>query len=401
MCGIVYQHNFDGTAVNLDVINQFDKQRKRGVDGFGIFDGKGLHMVHAAQEQRIMRWLQKPKNATNLLLFHHRYPTTTVNVKRAAHPFSTKGKFGKTQYVLVHNGGVHNAEELKKEHAKRKIEYHSILPDGTFNDSEAFLWDFALMMEGKQKDLKAYGPCAFICMKLVNGTLTNMYFGRNWERPLRYRHNEKGLELSSEGDGEFVVSDTLYTYNYKQNRLYKKEMEVPEPIRVQPTYSSKTSHYDDDEEWAQRWYGNKATVPQSKADAGDWLGDKLRSKFARIYPPFRDTEHTQQKLYLPTGELKSAPPKTEEQKIKSVTPPIQEVQEEAMLYLTRAYGHFEYAYWMVEKDYQDNFDSKKNGRFKKQILLEEVMQYLQNDPDYRNENSTSSMFPVVGGGDEL
>lgn len=151
MCGLVYANSFDGSAVNKIVWDQFDKQRSRGVRGFGFFNGQ--YTIKAAMEKRIKHKLESKKNQTDLLLFHHRLPTSTENVKQAAHPFNTGSYFGKTRYVLIHNGVISNSKDIREKHMKLKnpITYQSVLANGKFNDSEALLWDLALTLEGKQK----------------------------------------------------------------------------------------------------------------------------------------------------------------------------------------------------------------------------------------------------------
>jgi predicted glutamine amidotransferase len=230
MCGIVYAHNRAGLPVNIDIMQQFDNQRSRGVQGFGLFDGQENNMVHHSKEDGILKWLDK--YPSNMILFHHRFPTSTVNVKRAAHPFSTKNYFGDNQYILVHNGMIRNATELFGDHLELGIEYQSLLDDDTFNDSEALLWDFALTMEGEQKELKAYGMMAFVCMKLVKGKVDRLYFGRN-SNPLNLYRDKQNISLSSEGAGEPIEAQKLYTYQYSRNRLTQKNFKVP---AYNPTY---------------------------------------------------------------------------------------------------------------------------------------------------------------------
>lgn len=357
MCGIAYKHSLDGTPVNNDILSIFDNQRERGTEGFGLFNGS--YMVHAAKEDRILNWLSKRRNDSPLILFHHRYPTTTANVKRAAHPFSTRKYFGDTEYILVHNGGVKNSDELKKKHEKKKVKYFAVLQDGTYNDSEAFLWDLAFYLEGKQKTLTAKGPCAFICMKVVKGELKNMYFGRNYDRPLWMSREKDSLQISSKGKGSYVFTNRLYNYNYKQNRLYERHLIVPTEYEYDKGYF-----------WS------------NESEPGDWLPSSVRAKFARIYPPFRNSSSAPN--YLPSGE-------TEEEVI--LYPTDSEIQTTALFYLGGVDGVFEKAYSEVEKDYLRTFDfpdSKTN--YEEQLLLERVMEYLENDPEYITENSQSSMF---------
>lgn len=224
MCGIVYMHNLAGQPVNIDIMNQYDRQCNRGQQGFGLFDGQFGNMVRHSKEDGILKWLDK--YPSNMIMFHHRFPTSTVNVKRAAHPFSTKKYFGDNQYILVHNGMIRNATKLFGNHIEEGIEYQSLLDDDTFNDSEALLWDFALTMEGKQKELKAYGAIAFVCMKLVKGKVERLYFGRN-HNPLNLFRDKDNISLSSEGEGEPIEPGMLYNYHYGSKRLVRRTFAVP------------------------------------------------------------------------------------------------------------------------------------------------------------------------------
>src|SRR4051812_8277768 len=138
MCGIVYYNDLRGNAVNNAVIERYRLQSGRGKSGFGFYIPQLDRMVHNPRENRIVRLLQREDKASEVL-FHHRFPTSTMNVRSSCHPFSTKAnsdKF-KHQYVLVHNGVLQNDDELKKAHEKLGIKYVSEQPDGRFNDSEA------------------------------------------------------------------------------------------------------------------------------------------------------------------------------------------------------------------------------------------------------------------------
>lgn len=224
MCGIILGRDLTGHAVNHLVWGQFEKQISRGTEGFGAFNGE--HIFKTPKLKKMRGWIRNSKNKSDFLMFHHRWPTSTINVRRAAHPFSTRDYFGDTRYVLVHNGHISNSRAMKLEHEKLGIEYTSVLDDGTFNDSEALLWDFALMMEGKKDSLETYGGIAFVAAKLVNNEITHLYFGRN-SNPLHLYREKQGFMVSSEGPGENIDPHTLYTYNYKLNRLTTKHLIVP------------------------------------------------------------------------------------------------------------------------------------------------------------------------------
>ena len=398
ICGIVYAESFLGTPVNNAVMQQFDQQRTRGTEGFGLFNGK--HLVHAAKEDRILNWLVKEKNESELIMFHHRRPTSTINVRKAAHPFSTKKYFGKNQYILVHNGYIGNDDELKAEHEKLGIKYQTILDDGTFNDSEALLWDVALYLEGKQPELKAYGGIAFTCMKLVGGKLDKLYFARN-SNPLNMARDKSGIMLSSEGEGEPIAQNTLHTWNYALKRLTKRKLE----INSWKPYDK--SEWENDKTWNYKGSGysydgtySRAGIPKALPWGDDWDDNDYTSYTA--YNGFIDCELCDDEGMLKgcydCGKDKDLPNTSLREAYISRVDPITdaEVQTEAMAYLASVKGKFFDAIWNIDKDYDEtigNPTTKVNIR--KQLLLERVADHLENDEEYINEHSVSSIWRAI------
>ena len=330
MCGLAYAHNLDGQSVNNCILDTFDNQRNRGTEGFGLFDGQEKHMVHATKEDNILKWLVKYDS--NLIMFHHRNPTSTINVKRASHPFSTKDYFGDTQYILIHNGHISNSKELYPEHKKLGIKYKSLLNDGTFNDSESLLWDISLYLEGKQSSLNAYGGIAFICVKLVDKKLVKMYFGRN-SNPLNLKRTKNNILLSSEGEGELIDRDTLYTYNYELDRLTHRKLTIP-------SWHSETSAY-------------KAELETYKWEDYDYsFGGLTKNQGCYTY----DDDYTTNDEYTT------------------------EVFALANKYIKDCYGDEESAYWTAENEYCDLMEDTEYIRTKDGIenvrLIEAVLDYL-------------------------
>ena len=245
MCGIVSITNFNGVPVNKLVKQTFENQRGRGTDGFGLFDHEFGNLVRSTGEKRIRKWLDRYPSRS--ILFHHRLPTSTDNVHNACHPFST-GQHFKTNYVMVHNGSIHNDYELHEAHAKLDIKYYSEQPDGGFNDSEALLWDVALYLEGKQTELKVKGNVAFVCLAVGKGNKHDrLYFARN-TNPLNMLLNENLLMLSSEGEGEPIDPYTLYEYDYVNGKLKTKELAIPTYTYTQTDWS-----YHAPDETLNRW----------------------------------------------------------------------------------------------------------------------------------------------------
>lgn len=231
MCGIIYKHNLRGKNVVPKLLRRYSQQRSRGHEGFGVYLPERDTLIHHPKEGRMLKTLRRIDSS--IVLFHHRQPTSTDNVRNACHPFSTKDFFD-TNYVLVHNGWLTNEDELKEEHKKLGIKYVSNQPNKEFNDSEALLWDVALYLEGKQSELKAKGKIAFICYA-TNGEDRKLYFARNVS-PLILNRGKQNLTLASEGEGEDIEPNRLYTYNYKTNRLTSKALTVPDYVS---TYSQR------------------------------------------------------------------------------------------------------------------------------------------------------------------
>ncbi len=376
MCGIAFAYDYDGEPVNNGILNLYDKQSHRGQEGFGYYDGEHDHLVHAAQEARIINQLCKTESS--MILFHHRRPTSTINVKRAAHPFTTKTYFGDTEYILIHNGHISNSRALKLEHEELGIKYHSELQDGTFNDSESLLWDLSLTLEGKQDKLKAYGGIAFICLKREGDTLTKLFFGRNTNPLMMYR-DKNGLALASETLDESIDSQTLYTFNIGLKRLTSKLFSIPSS-QYYPPYTP-----------APYTPGQYTPVPLGYQPREYQLNlngglDRYDDEDEGYYPPFAgskrdDYYNTRYDDYEDEDEWIIGDAR---------------VEDKALEYLITCRGNIEASIDMVEEDYEQLFNLRGVPLDPvKARLLERVASYLANDPEYLEPTSVSSMWRAL------
>lgn len=225
MCGIIYARTKRDKSVNNEVIKQYLKQRPRGHEGFGIYDFKYKNLIKQPSEGKILKYLRS--HPTDEMLFHHRFPTSTGNVKNACHPFSTKDYFGDTQYIMIHNGVLSNSRELASSHTNMGIEYSSVQQDGRFNDSEALMWDLALVLEGKQAEPKARGSVAIIMLeKHKDASKNKLHWFHNSGNPLFIRDNAKKFVLSSEGGpgSQAVEINNMFSYSYETEEVDKTHM---------------------------------------------------------------------------------------------------------------------------------------------------------------------------------
>lgn len=402
MCGLVYSQRFDGQPVNNEILDRFDNQRHRGTEGFGLFDGFKNNLVRASKEDKILNWLVK--YPSDLIMFHHRNPTSTINVKRAAHPISTRDHYGKTQYILIHNGMISNSRSLKEEHEKLGIKYYAELQDKTFNDSEALAWDVAEYLEGNQKSLEAYGMIAFICIKLNGKKLEKLYFGRN-SNPLVMQRDKNGITLSSEGEGESIDSDTLYTWNYKLKRLTKKKLNIPRWYSDTDSYvpynsdssrsSSYTPGYKSPSSPGWGAYGSYDPLDEDYYDGYDdgrynksWKQDDDQeyehNPETQALTPIVKEYNSKNKDGLSPHQLRI---------LEEHAPLKGEIVAKVQEYLISCGGWFEDAYWAMEEDYLKMFKLKQTEEnIDKQFLMEQALAYLNNDPEYIDDMSISTKF---------
>jgi hypothetical protein len=254
MCGIVACFDFRGIDVGQTIYQQFKNQRARGTDGFGWYLPDEKVIYRNPDERTAIRRLKRVR--TNSMIFHHRMPSSTRNVYRGCHPYSTKAneKLFKRRYILVHNGIIRNSHSLKHDHELLGIKYVSEMERPSqyshgsvireFNDSEALLYDIALYLDGKQELPEAYGSNAFICLETnKRGRPVKLHFGRNDSNPLNmYYRPGKRLMLSSSGKGKPIDPDTLYTFDYEKRTLSQTPVEFLSTIRTTATALPKSSY---------------------------------------------------------------------------------------------------------------------------------------------------------------
>lgn len=255
MCGIVYAKSFKNRDVTNSVIDIFNQQRDRGTTSFGFYLPEKDRLTHHVKERRIKRLMKRTKGLNNEILFHHRLSTSTIDVRNACHPFSTKDYF-ENQYIGVHNGVIYNSTTLRDEHSKLGISYVSTQADGTFNDSEALIYDLARYFDGLTDKVTARGSVAFVIVKRVKGEAVSVLFGRNAGSPLKVYKNRKGVVISSEGPGLSIPANTLHELDYKTHKITTTPMGLPESSFYSGYYSN--GYYNKEGVW--HYYENYSPI---------------------------------------------------------------------------------------------------------------------------------------------
>lgn len=197
------------------------------------------------------------------VLFHHRRSTSTIDIRNACHPFSTKEHFD-YQYVGIHNGVVRNSRDLRKTHEEMGITYTSIQQDDTFNDSEALIYDLARYFEGQVDKITAAGSVAFVVVKRdKQGKPMTLFFGHNSGNPLVMKKTEHSLTVASTGEGDPVPVNELHIFDYETNELRTTTMYVPSYYQQPQTYApyipTKSDLEDDD------YFNKRYNIPNSSS----------------------------------------------------------------------------------------------------------------------------------------
>lgn len=243
MCGIILGAYFDkkiNEPINDAVMDQFQEQATRGVQGFGLvfIDSKTgeFKLKRSTREAKAM--VDLSLNQANTILFHHRMPTSSDNHLDQTHPIRVSNKLLKHDYLVVHNGIINNAIEMKKAHSEmgflyttEHFEYYGVNnnnPVEKFNDSESIAIELARFIEGLTDTIGARGNAALIALQINKKSqkVEQILFTRN-SSPLNMYKRQDTLLISSEGQGDEVLPDTLYSCDIHDFKLKKRPLKIP------------------------------------------------------------------------------------------------------------------------------------------------------------------------------
>lgn len=228
MCGLFAIINkeedaFDyRTFCTLGVAND-----RRGGDSCGIFiDGEVEYGIKETAKFENFFWTSKLLNevvSAKIALGHDRKASVGGITLEKAHPIIIKDATGLPEFVLIHNGTIHNYEDLAKKYIpKIKI--------GGLSDSQIL----ALIIYHSGFDvLSEYnGGTAFICVDYRSGSpVTYFYKGESKEeedskevsveRPLYYFQSKTRMVFSSIPSYLTICSEGEDCYELKGNTVFK------------------------------------------------------------------------------------------------------------------------------------------------------------------------------------
>lgn len=165
MCGIIAlkyikqidsKNNENNQALRKKVLAIYENQKSRGTMGGGMSIKRkenGKVKYYRARNNDSEEFFQNSKQKfqalkeEDLVLMHHRYPTTNNNGSKTTHPFMNETK----DISLVHNGTLHNYWQTQQRLEREGHNFESKTTTG-ITDSEIILHLFEERLEGKRSD---------------------------------------------------------------------------------------------------------------------------------------------------------------------------------------------------------------------------------------------------------
>lgn len=231
--------------VNDIIISQFENQCSRGQKGFGIIRiNKGKIEVDRACETTkfLMDLYLKP---SSMIIAHHRTPTSTDNLLDQTHPMWISNKCLENDYLVIHNGVISNDDDLRLKHIELGFEYQTEYTkisyqdkkEQVWNDSEAIAIELALFIEKKISAIAIDNAAAFMILQIDKKTnkAKEVFFGKNGSySDLNIFKAENELQISSEGIGEEVKENILFSFDIKDPLMTLKETPIPfkKPVTI-------------------------------------------------------------------------------------------------------------------------------------------------------------------------
>lgn len=266
--------------VNDWLISTFDQQRSRGLEGFGFIriDSKTKEVTIDRSINEMKFMMDMYLKGTNMAIAHHRSPTSTSNEIFQTHPMVVGNEKLHHDYLVVHNGVIRNAHDLKKKHTEMGFgdyttlttEEHKGYEWEKFNDSESLAIELALFIEGKQTHLGTDGGAAFIVLQTSkDGKATKVFYGRHGAQ-LNMSKSRGKMRLSSEGEGSPVLENELYSFDITDENMTLSSVTLPfitykHPVEKTVELPAKTETASDGADL--EWDGKKHNAEQDAAES--------------------------------------------------------------------------------------------------------------------------------------
>jgi predicted glutamine amidotransferase len=252
MCGLIASFKKKGQSSVKEVYEMYQEQYSRGQEGFGMISiGKDKKVSINRSCEGVGALYSLMTNKAPIILFHHRYPTSTLNRLQQTHPIYVSNKSLKFDWYVMHNGVITNTAELHKKHTDAGFKYTTEIPEhakynSKFNDSESLAVEIAMHFEGIQPErIDTLGQAAFFAVSVNKKTKKahQVFVGKNTQT-LTAKIAKDSVAFASINlesnfpENTFVsayVSDLLTKGNgFTEPKNVEFKKYVPPPIVVPP-----------------------------------------------------------------------------------------------------------------------------------------------------------------------
>ncbi|MHC1571146.1 MAG: class II glutamine amidotransferase [Methanosarcinales archaeon] len=208
MCGIIGAVVRDARTLREEIEMLYYQQRGRGTHGFGVAVKKkdgGLFRERTATEREIFSapiWDMIEEE--DLVMFHHRLPTSTPNHPLCNHPIANEDQ----SIMLVHNGVIYNAERYFSMNGHtyetaittiKMVGGEEISRTVEFTDSEAAVHMFEDLLKKHGDSMKAMKELVEECWHssflILKSDEHRMYWGSNGQDLVYLLHSDKKKKL--------------------------------------------------------------------------------------------------------------------------------------------------------------------------------------------------------------
>lgn len=260
MCGIIGVYVKRSKHIKKDILSIYQKQSHRGKSGFGILIKKPSGLIFRkrfTKERDMMKdsiWGKISKN--DIILFHHRIPTSTPNLKQCNHPLSNE----KRNIYLIHNGHIneedldlfhyHKFESKIKSRYGKYVEYEVTDSEIAIHYIEEAIKRGATKEEAIKELIEKVYYSSFI---IVFRDEHKLYFGSN-NQVLKQFVFKKNIYIASETN--YLSEDVENTVGYIRQ----------EEIKITPIIVQKRNY------WSS-WYGEEESTP-GKDDFHDFYEEE-------------------------------------------------------------------------------------------------------------------------------
>jgi len=258
MCGLAFVATKKDKHTGKRVYDLYQKQRARGTDGYGyiaIQDGKVVDLKRFLYEDSMKKSLLNEKS--EMILFHHRYPTSTPNTLGTTHPMFVSNDELEYDYLVMHNGVISNHDDMHKKHEELGYKYTTEYEEETFvkykhnqttefleygkekyNDSESLAIEIARYFEAKDTSISAVGAAAVLGVVLEKGTnkVVDVFYGQNYGRSLARQDRKGWILIASEGPGKEVDAMKFFHIDPVTFKTQESEMDMDRGYRQTAGY---------------------------------------------------------------------------------------------------------------------------------------------------------------------